>query len=282
MQLKMKLKLLTTAIAASGLSLLAATANAAMTTDAHGNVGYDSYDECVAAVQNGTAKFYTPYTYQKPKRWAGESTVSQMQLSEVQIPDGVVEEWSLDTNEYTAGACDKGVGQSHGRYGVSGELVGKYVPFAPDMTVNVYKNRAGLPVRITMQQCDNHFGAKFPMPIRGTVATPEGQLEIEEEITIEPVAVKETRTIRPSQSTPYRVKQVIVAPAAKIHQVSTSDGTAVVIDDGANQPVVVGTVIDPEVLNNATADGTVPVIKVPESNKTRVYDPQTGQYVIVE
>ena len=281
----MKSNLLTATMAATGLMMLAGTANAAMTTDAHGNVGYDSYDECVAAVKDGSAKFYTSYTYQKPKRWAGEATVSQMKLSEVQIPDAVVEEMSFNNNDYAAGACDKGVGQSRGRYGVSGELVGKYVPFAPDMAVNVYKDRAGTPVRITMQQCDNHFGAKFPTPINTPVSTPEAQLAIEEEVIIEPVVIKETRSIgrsQASQSKQHQIKQVIVAPQAKVERVPTRKGTAVVVENGANQAVVVGTQVSPEVLDNVTVEGEVPVIKVPESNKTRDDDPQAGQYIIVE
>ena len=174
----MKFNLLITTMTATGLMMLAATANAAITTDAHGNVGYDSYEECVAAVKDGSAKFYTSYTYQKPKRWEGEASVSQMKLSEVQIPEGVVAAMAFNSSDYAAGACDKGVGQSHGRYGVSGKLVGKYVPFSPDMTVNVYKDAAGMPVRITMQQCDNHFGAKFPTPIHSTQTELEAQLII--------------------------------------------------------------------------------------------------------
>ncbi|WP_230658130.1 hypothetical protein [Psychrobacter sp. I-STPA10] len=264
----MELKLLMVAMAATGLSLLATTANAAMTTDAHGNVGYDSYDECVAAVQDGTAKFYTSYTYQRPKRWAGEASVSQMKLSEVQIPNSVVADKSFNSSDYTAGACDKGVGQARGRYGVSGVLVGKYVPFSPDMTVNVYKNRAGVPVRITMQQCDNHFGAKFPTPISSiasVVPVPAAQLAIQEEVIIEPVVIKETRSIRPSQSNQYQVKKVIIAPVEQIQRVATNNGTAVVIDNGTNQAVVVGTEVNPKVLDNATVDGDVTVIEVPHN-----------------
>lgn len=280
----MKLNLLTAAIAVTGLTLFANSANAAMTTDKHGNVGYDTYDECVAAVQDGTAKFHTPYTYQKPKRWAGETSVSQMKLSDVQIPAGVANSMSFSTQDYSAGACDRGVGQSHGRYGVSGILVGKYVPFAPDMNVNVYKNRAGTPVRITMQQCDNHFGAKFPMPILATkpAPAPAAQLAIKEEVTVEPVVIKESRTIRPSQSNQYRVKQVIVAPEAQIHQVRTENGTVVAVENGAKQAVVLGKRVDPALLEEATVEGSVPVIEVPNNNATRVYNPATGQYEIVE
>lgn len=60
----MNMNILTAAVLSSGLALCANSANAGMTTDNHGNVGYDSYDECVTAVKEGSAKFYTPYTYQ--------------------------------------------------------------------------------------------------------------------------------------------------------------------------------------------------------------------------
>ncbi|BFM01568.1 hypothetical protein Psyaliredsea_02150 [Psychrobacter alimentarius] len=73
----MRLNVLTATLTTMGFAIFASSANAAMTTDNHGNVGYDSYDECVTAVKNGSAKFYTPYTYQNPKRQAGEATVKK-------------------------------------------------------------------------------------------------------------------------------------------------------------------------------------------------------------
>lgn len=73
----MKLNVLTAAVLTSGIAMFASNANAGMTTDKQGNVGYDSYDECVMAVKDGSAKFYTPYTYQKPMRRAGEATVKK-------------------------------------------------------------------------------------------------------------------------------------------------------------------------------------------------------------
>lgn len=281
----MKLNVLTAAVLTSGLVMFASSANAGMKTDGHGNVGYDSYDECVAAVRDGSAKFYTPYTYQKPKMQAGEASVKKMRLSEVMIPQNVVSSNSLDTSDYQSGACDLGVGQSNGRYGVSGALVGKYVPIAADMPVNVYMNKNGDPVRLSMQQCDNHFGDKFPTPIISDIQTleipaPDAEVAILEERTIEPVIIETNRVIRPAK---YSVKEVIIAPADQIKRVNTATGTANAVEDGNKHTVVIGEEADAEVLENTEIDQTFPVIRVPDNDKQkRLIDPNTGKYVIVE
>ena len=264
--------------------MFASTANAGMTTDNHGNVGYDSYDECVMAVKDGSAKFYTPYTYQKPKMQTGEASVKKMRLSEVMIPKTVVNNNNLKADGYTAGACDLGVGQSNGRYGVSGALVGKYVPIAADMPVNVYMDKAGKPVRLSMQQCDNHFGAKFPTPIMSEVKETEApaieaEIAITEERSMEPVVIETTRVIRPAK---YRVKEVIIAPQDQIKRVNTANGTAIAIETDANQAVIVGQEADTEILEDTEISQTFPVIRVPDNNKQRVLDPNTGKYVIIE
>ena len=280
----MKMNVLTAAILTSGVAMFASTANAGMTTDNHGNVGYDSYDECVMAVKDGSAKFYTPYTYQKPKMQTGEASVKKMRLSEVMIPKTVVNNNNLKAGGYTAGACDLGVGQSNGRYGVSGALVGKYVPIAADMPVNVYMDKAGNPVRLSMQQCDNHFGAKFPTPIMSEVKETEApaieaEIAITEERSMEPVVVETTRVIRPAK---YRVKEVIIAPQDQIKRVNTANGTAIAIETDANQAVIVGQEADAEILEDTEISQTFPVIRVPDNNKQRVLDPNTGKYVIIE
>ena len=280
----MKMNVLTAAILTSGVAMFASTANAGMTTDNHGNVGYDSYDECVMAVKDGSAKFYTPYTYQKPKMQTGEASVKKMRLSEVMIPKTVVNNNNLKASGYTAGACDLGVGQSNGRYGVSGALVGKYVPIAADMAVNVYMDKAGNPVRLSMQQCDNHFGAKFPTPIMSEVKETEApaieaEIAITEERSMEPVVVETTRVIRPAK---YRVKEVIIAPQDQIKRVNTANGTAIAIETDANQAVIVGQEADAEILEDTEISQTFPVIRVPDNNKQRVLDPNTGKYVIIE
>ena len=280
----MKMNVLTAAILTSGVAMFASTANAGMTTDNHGNVGYDSYDECVMAVKDGSAKFYTPYTYQKPKMQTGEASVKKMRLSEVMIPKTVVNNNDLKASGYTAGACDLGVGQSNGRYGVSGALVGKYVPIAADMPVNVYMDKAGNPVRLSMQQCDNHFGAKFPTPIMSQVKETEApaleaEIAITEERSMEPVVVETTRVIRPAK---YRVKEVIIAPQGQIKRVNTANGTAIAIETDVNQAVIVGQEADAEILEDTEISQTFPVIRVPDNNKQRVLDPNTGKYVIIE
>ena len=278
----MKMNILTAAMMTSSLAMFASSANAAMTTDSHGNVGYDSYEECVTAVKDGSAKFYTPYTYQNPKRQAGEATVKKMRLSEVMIPQTVVNANNLTASDYSAGACDLGVGQSNGRYGVSGALVGKYVPIAADMPVNVYMDKAGNPVRLSMQQCDNHFGAKFPTPIMSETkeaTAPEAQLAIIEDRRVEPVIVETTRVIRPTK---YSVKEVIIVPKDQIKRVNTASGTAIAIEDEANRTVIVGEEADADVIDNTEINQTFPVIRVPSSTQQRVVDPNTGKYIVIE
>ena len=278
----MKLNILTAAVITSGLAMIGSNANAGMTTDTHGNVGYDSYDECVTAVKDGSAKFYTPYTYQNPKRQAGETSVKKMRLSDVMIPQNVVDSNNLNTSDYAAGACDLGVGQSNGRYGVSGALVGKYVPIAADMPVNVYMDKNGNPVRLSMQQCDNHFSTKFPTPIMAEITeadAPEAQLAITEERSVEPVIIETTRAIRPAK---YQVKEVIVAPVDQIKRVNTANGTAIAVEE-AGRTVVVGEAADAEVIDSTEISQTFPVIRVPDNDlQQRVIDPTTGRYVIVE
>lgn len=282
----MTLKVLTGAVMTAGLIMAASSANAGMKTDGHGNVGYDTYEECVAAIENGSAKFYTPYTYQQPKRQAGEVSVKKMRLSEVTIPKHIVSGQSLNADHYKGGACDLGVGQSGGRYGVSGALVGKYVPIAADMPVNVYMDKKGNPVRVTMQQCDNHFSNKFPMPVaydtnRGEAPAPAPEIAIEEERTMEPVVIETNRVIRPSTAG-YRVKEVIVAPETQIKRLNTNQGTAVAVEDG-QKAVIVGQEVDDAILNDTEIDGTFPVIEVPKSRTTqRLVEADADEYVIIE
>lgn len=268
----MKLNILTATMLASGMAIFATSANAAVTTDKHGNVGYDSYDECVAAVKSGDAKFYTPYTYQKPKLWKGEASVKKMALSEVEIPESVSNDKSFKTRDYEAGACDRGVGQSKGRYGVSGELVGKYVPIAADMPVNVYMDRAGNPVRITMQQCDNHFSSNFPMPIVSEAKAPDAEVQIEEKRDMEVVTTSETRTVHrvannnTARPTTYNVKEVLMVPSDQVKQLQTNTGdTAIAIQNQQRNAVVVGEEAGDEVLENIQRPTEeVPVYVVPK------------------
>lgn len=145
--------------------LMAAYAQAGMVTDRQGNVGYDTAAECDAAVLAGTAKFYKPFTQQPPLQRGGEASVKALKLADLVDARETAERLGYDASAYKKGACDIGVGRSAGRDGVSGELIGKWIPYAPEMSVNAYFNSQGLLVRATMQQCDNHFGKDLPRPV---------------------------------------------------------------------------------------------------------------------
>ena len=155
--------------ALGGSLLLATTAQAGVTTDARGNVGYDTAAECDAAVAAGSARFYQPFTEHPPLLRAGEANVKQMRLSELAQATAAASQLGYNAADYAKGACDLGVGRSNGRDGVSRELIGKYVPFGPQMSVNVYADSQGTPVRATMQLCDNNFSRNLPRPVSGNV-----------------------------------------------------------------------------------------------------------------
>ena len=139
-------------LTASAIALMAASAHAGIATDAHGNIGYDTAAECDAAVQNGTAKFYQSATHQKPLLHKGEHKVVVAKLADL-------------GPQYALGACDLGVGRKFNRDGVAKALQGKYVPYSPEMAVNVYSDAQGRAVRATMQQCDNRFSGNAPRPV---------------------------------------------------------------------------------------------------------------------
>ncbi len=153
------------AVALATTVMLATSAQAAMATDPHGNVGYDTAAECDAAVAAGTAKFYTPFTSKPALKRDGEVDVKAQQLRDLVKAEQAASRLGFEAASYARGACDKGVGSSGGRDGVSRQLVGKYVPFSPDMSVNVYLDVQGKIVRASMQQCDNHFGNSLPRPV---------------------------------------------------------------------------------------------------------------------
>jgi hypothetical protein len=155
-------------LAASALlaSLLASQgAFAGMVKDSHGNVGYDTLAECDAAVNAGTAKFYQPFTKKSPVLRAGETRSQVMSLKDLTIPSDIVKSMNYQANDYKRGACEIGLGPKAGQNGVSQSLQGKYVPYSPDMPVNVYFNKLGQPVRATMKLCDNRFAANMPRPL---------------------------------------------------------------------------------------------------------------------
>lgn len=177
-----------TAVLASIFSTQAVLA--AMVTDAFGNVGYDTAAECDAAVAAGTAKFYKPFSRKPSALREGETRVEAMPLKNLAIPLDVVQSMNYPNSNYQRGACDLGVGRQAGQSGVTKPLQGKYVPFSAEMPVNVYFNKAGLPVRATMQQCDNRFAAKLPRPIPGTPAAMKAAVAPALHVPPEPLTVR--------------------------------------------------------------------------------------------
>lgn len=168
----MKTKLLAW-LAAVSFGMLSWQVQAEMITDAHGNVGYDTAAECDAAVHNGTAKFYEPFTSKAPLLRKGEKTVKTARIRDL-------------GPQYAHGACDIGVGHKLGRDGVSTALQGKFVPYSPDMPINAYANAAGGVVRVSMGVCDNWFSGSVPRhveaPAAKAEATPAEPVVIEDNV----------------------------------------------------------------------------------------------------
>lgn len=177
----MKTKLLAW-LAAVSFGMLSWQVQAEMITDAHGNVGYDTAAECDAAVNDGTAKFYEPFTSKAPLLRKGEKTVKTARIRDL-------------GPEYARGACDIGVGHKLGRDGVSTALQGKFVPYSPDMPINAYANAAGGVVRVSMGVCDNWFSGSVPRPVAAPAAkaeaTPAEPVVIEDNVAEAVPAVTE-------------------------------------------------------------------------------------------
>ena len=157
-----------------GTLALATAAQAGMVTDPHGNVGYDSAAECDAAVQAGNARYYQPVTSRPAARKKGEAAVRTIRLSELASATAQAAGLRYAAADYARGACDLGIRHAQGRPDITPELVGKWVPFSPDMRLNLYTDAAGQPVRATMAQCDNGFSGNLPRPVppAPTVAQP--------------------------------------------------------------------------------------------------------------
>ena len=157
------------AAALLGGLLVGASVQAGMVTDRHGNVGYDTAAECDAAVASGQARYYQPVTVGKPVRRAGEASVRQMPMRQLaQLGATPAGARGYSSAGYAHGACDLGAPSVGGREHVTPPLVGKYVPFSPDMMVNVFYDRQGQPRRVSMAQCDNSFQAAWPRPVAVT------------------------------------------------------------------------------------------------------------------
>ena len=154
----MKLTPLNSVLLTGGL-LVASLGHAGMVNDSHGNVGYDTAAECDAAVQAGQARFYEASTTMPPLRRKGEATVRTARLSDL-------------GPQYKLGACDVGVSRANGRNGVAKALVGKYVPYSPDMPINLYADNSGMAVRASMAKCDNRFSDVMPRAVPLPVVAP--------------------------------------------------------------------------------------------------------------
>ncbi|AOW13608.1 hypothetical protein LPB72_11465 [Hydrogenophaga crassostreae] len=190
----MKLNKLSAMMVFGGLVMV--QAHAGMVKDANGNVGYDTAAECDAAVQAGQATFYTPVTKMPPLKQRGEKSVKGGRLSEV-------------SSDYKLGACDVGVGRSKGRNGVSADLRGKYIPFSPDMPLNVYADASGKTVRVSMAQCDNRFSGAMPRPVPMPVAAAPAPMAA-------PVAVAPAPAPAAPMAAPAPAPVMAAAPASRM------------------------------------------------------------------
>lgn len=181
------------------LALTAVTAHADVTTDAHGNTGYDTAAECDAAVQEGVAKFYQPFTHHKPLLQKGEKGVQVARIRDL-------------GPEYEKGACDLGVGRKFNRDGVSVALQGKYIPYSPDMPINAYTDETGAVVRVTMAQCDNWFSGNAPRPISFTK-----QAVAQAEPPVAPEPVVETPVVEPVAKTAAVITPYVFGTLGALH-----------------------------------------------------------------
>lgn len=201
-KLNFNLNMLQSILLGSSLLLMTSPAFAVKTTDGHGNVGYDTAAECDAAVANGTAKFYRPFTSHPPLKRNGEASVQSLTLKDV------------TAENYSRGACDIGVGRSNDRDGVSSRLIGKYVPYSPAMPVNVYFDDQNKVVRATMKQCDNNFGGNLPRPVPAAAVTASSECFV----TIVNAEVYEPRTQTVVKAPAYKRYEVVPATYKMIEE----------------------------------------------------------------
>ncbi len=210
------------AILGSSFFMMSA-ALAAKHSDGFGNEGYDTAAECDAAVTAGTAKFYKPHTTHEALKRAGEADVKVQRLSDLTAAKDAAKAQGYDANQYARGACDIGAGRSQGRDGVSAALIGKYVPFSPEMAVNVYFDASGKPVRASMKQCDNNFSGNLPRPVSAQINAAASECFANVQIpakfetkTEQVLKVPATKNFVPVAATFRTVsEQVMVAPEIK-------------------------------------------------------------------
>jgi hypothetical protein len=192
-----------------------ACATAGIVQDRHGNQGFDTAAECDAAVNAGTVRFYQSFTHKPPLLRAGEASVKSMPLGAINIQSNVITTQDFRASDYTKGACDIGAPRKDGRDGVAKELQGKYVPYSPSMPINVYYNKTGVPVRLTMKQCDNWFNGNWPRPVATLVPVRQSVVPASVPVAIAPTptpAVVVTPSIAPPASVPVAVAPPTVLP----------------------------------------------------------------------
>lgn len=66
---------LLSALAAAGASFVAFEAHTGMVSDAYGDVGYNTTEECDATVQSGQAKLRESFTHKPTLKCSGETSV---------------------------------------------------------------------------------------------------------------------------------------------------------------------------------------------------------------
>ncbi len=216
----MSIKRILSMLAVLAASLTSLTAQAGVTYDAHGNVGYDTAAECDAAVQSGNVKFYESLTHKPPLIRKGEAAVQRATIKDL-------------GEQYAKGACDIGVGRKLGRDGVSTKLQGKFIPYSPDMAVNVYTDKAGNAVRVSMAQCDNWFSGNAPRPVSLVQNTPMAVTPAE---TFTPVETATTTPVATTTSSGSSPAAFITAAGLGAYAFGTIGAHSEKMEANGNQP----------------------------------------------
>lgn len=192
------MKILVGVISLITLGTLSFSAQAGIHQDSHGNVGYDTLEECQQAINSGTARFYRSSTFKKPLLHNNEVSVSEGLLGNLHP-------------QFQNGTCDIGTGHRQRRDGVAKAIQGKYIPYSPEMMINQYHDASGRIVRVSMHQCDNWFSGAFP---KGMPVVPPPQ----------PVPQPAPQPL-PTVQTPPPVVQPVTPPPAPTPAVVASSGS---------------------------------------------------------
>lgn len=154
-------------VLASAAALCAAVqTNAARISDEHGNRGYDSAWQCDAAVNAGTAQFYTPNQNRLATKRAGEVDVKTIALRDLALARKAAERYGYPSSGYRLGACDQAGADLDGSQG----LVGKWIAYAPDTKLYAFSDAAGVVMRVTLKPSDGSFAKGLPRPVGATAS----------------------------------------------------------------------------------------------------------------